>query len=376
MRASFLQGLVVTLAVGMIGCSAGGTETPFTGGSAGSGGSSGSGVNTGGHDTSPTGGSNPNGGTQALAGTGPEGGRAATGGAGPAGGGGAAPTGGGGAGGAGGRAAAGTGAGGRAAGGFGGSAAGGGGRAGAGGSAGAAATAGTSSAGTGSAGAPDFDCNTPMPTGGTAHTGSNVNGNADGLNYGIWTNGSGGTITTFADAHAFSTSWSNSQDFLAHLGLDFNSAKAYTAYGTILAQFTETKTGTSGGWSSIGIYGWMHNPCIEWYINEDSFDNLGARGGTMVTIDGGTYYLMTQQTTGTGGANACESGHTGSWTQIHSIRSMAHTCGTVTVSDHFAAWEAQGWTLGTLSMVHINIEVGGGTGSIEFPVANVTTTSK
>jgi hypothetical protein len=215
-----------------------------------------------------------------------------------------------------------------------------------------------------------------MPTGGTAHTGSNVNGNADGLNYGIWTNGAGGTITTFADAHAFSASWSNSSDFLAHLGLDFNSSKAYTAYGTILAQFTESKTGSSGGWSSIGIYGWMHSPCIEWYINEDSFDGLGPRGSVTATIDGGTYYLSMTQTTGTGGANACESGHTGSWTQIHSIRSMAHSCGTVTVSDHFAAWEQQGWTLGTLSSVHINVEVGGGTGSIQFPLANVTTTSK
>jgi len=48
----------------------------------------------------------------------------------------------------------------------------------------------------------------------------------------------------------------------------------------------------------------------------------------------------------------------------------------VTVSDHFKAWEAQGWTLGVLRSVHINVEVGGGTGSIEFPVAEVTTTSQ
>ena len=70
------------------------------------------------------------------------------------------------------------------------------------------------------------------------HTGSNINGTADGLNYGIWTNGSGGTITTFPNAHAFSASWNNSQDFLAHVGLDFNSSKAYTSYGTISAQFS------------------------------------------------------------------------------------------------------------------------------------------
>jgi hypothetical protein len=212
-----------------------------------------------------------------------------------------------------------------------------------------------------------------MPTGGTTTTGTNVNGKADGLNYGIWTNGSGGNITVFTNAHAFSASWDESKDFLAHVGLDFNTAKAYTVYGAILAQFVESKTGTSGTYSSIGIYGWMHNPCVEWYINEDAFGTLNKRGTATATIDGATYYLATTMTTGTGGANACETGHTGGWTQMISTRQTAHQCGTVTVSDHFAAWAKQGWSLGTLSSVHINVEVGGGTGSIQFPVANVTT---
>lgn len=215
-----------------------------------------------------------------------------------------------------------------------------------------------------------------MPTGGKTYTGSNVNGAANGLNYGIWTNGSGGSITVFTDAHAFSASWNESLNFLAHLGLDFNGSKSYTAYGTVKAQFSEKKSGTAGSWSMIGIYGWMHNPCIEWYINEDSFSTLYARGSVTATIDGSTYYLSTTTTTGTGGANACEAGHTGSWTQMISTRKTARQCGTVTVSDHFAAWAAQGWTLGNLTSVHINVEVGGGTGSIDFPVANVTTTSK
>jgi hypothetical protein len=216
-----------------------------------------------------------------------------------------------------------------------------------------------------------------MPTsGGTTKTGTSVYGTADGLNYGIWTNGSGGSITVFSDAHAFSTSWSESQDFLAHLGLDFNPAKVYTAYGTITAQFVEKKSGTAGGFSMIGMYGWMHSPCIEWYINEDSWNGLGGGGNVTATIDGATYYLRTVTTTGTGGANACESGHTGSWTQLISTRKTARQCGTITVSDHVAAWEKQGWALGTLTSVHINVEVGGGTGTIDFPVANVTTTSK
>ena len=165
-------------------------------------------------------------------------------------------------------------------------------------------------------------------------------------------------------------------DFLAHVGLDFNASKAYTAYGTIQAQFVESKTGSAGSFSSIGMYGCMHSPCVEWYINEDSFNGLGPRGSVTAVIDGATYYLTTSTTNGTGGANACESGHTGGWTNITSTRASGHQCGVVTVSDHFAAWAKQGWSLGTLASVHINVEVGGGTGSIQFPVANVTTTSK
>jgi hypothetical protein len=240
---------------------------------------------------------------------------------------------------------------------------------------GSTAAAGNTGTGGGAAGGGP-DCSATMPTGGTVHqyAGSYAtdNGTVAGLGWGMWSNGTGGSITIFANTQAFAASWNNSQDFLAHLGLDFSTPKATTAFTSIVAQFVETKSGTAGGYSSIGMYGWMHSPCIEWYINEDAYSGLHPTGTRTVTIDGATYYLTTSQTTGTGGANACESGHTGGWTNITSTRASAHTCGTVTVSDHFKAWAAQGWSLGTLASVHINVETGGGTGSIQFPVATVT----
>ena len=257
-----------------------------------------------------------------------------------------------------------------------------GGRGGGGGAAGRGGTGGTAGAtGTGGSlvdGGATVDCTATLPSGGTTYMGNNVNGMSDGLNYGIWSNSTnGGSITVFPNAHAFSASWNNSMDFLAHVGLDwYNASKPYTAYGTIQAEFSEVKSGTPGSFSSIGIYGWMHSPCIEWYINEDSYSSFVPKGSTTAMIDGEMYYLSTSQTNGTGGANDCESGHTGAWTNITATRAAHRTCGTVTVSDHFASWEAQGWMLGTLVSVHINVEVGGGMGTIDFPVANVTTTSK
>jgi endo-1,4-beta-xylanase len=314
---------------------------PASGGTTGSGGKSGSGGTTGSGGVTTTGGTTGSGGTIGTGG--------ATGAAGRAG-----MTGSGGAAGRGG-------------------VTGSGGAAGRGGITGSGGT--TGSGGAGTDGGVAVDCSATLPTGGNTYNGTNINGSADGLGYGIWTNGSGGSITVFPNAHAFSTSWNNSQDFLAHLGLDFNAAKAYTSYGTIQAQFSEVKSGSAGGFSSIGMYGWMHSPCVEWYINEDSFNGLAPRGGATAVIDGATYYLTTTTTNGTGGANDCEAGHSGGWTQMISTRQSARTCGNITVSDHFAAWANQGWSLGSLTSVHINVEVGGGSGSIQFPVANVTTTS-
>src|SRR5260221_166234 len=88
------------------------------------------------------------------------------------------------------------------------------------------------------------DCSATMPTGGTPKTGTDFQGNADGLAYGLWTNGSGGTITVFDNAHAFSANWDNSNNFLANVGLNFGASKKYSDYGKILAEFVETKTGT------------------------------------------------------------------------------------------------------------------------------------
>jgi hypothetical protein len=219
-----------------------------------------------------------------------------------------------------------------------------------------------------------------MPTGGTtctctAGSCSNCNtysgGVADGLNYGIWESGTGGTITYFKTAHAFSSTWGpSSADFLAHVGLDYGGTASYTTYGKIVAQFAESKTGTAGGYSSIGVYGWLQNPCVEYYIMEDSWQAFPT-SATTAAIDGSTYYMTNQTTHGTAGANAC-SGSVSQWTQLISRRATKRQCGTITVSDHFAAWEKQ-WPgmVGDVSSIHINVEVGGGQGTIDFPVASV-----
>jgi hypothetical protein len=233
-------------------------------------------------------------------------------------------------------------------------------------------TGGTTGGTGGTAGS--VNCNGTMPSGGTPHTSSNASGTAGGLSWSLWTNSGPGTMTTY-NVPAFSASWGGSGDFLARLGLEWgNSGRTYTQFGTITAQFAETKSGTAGGYSYVGVYGWSYSPCVEYYIIDDSYNTMPVNPGSTTNkgtanIDGGTYNLYTRSTTGTGGSRC--SG-VSSWMQFYSVRRTARTCGTISVTQHFDAWAAAGMPLGYMIEAKVLIEAGGGTGSIQFTTANVT----
>lgn len=62
------------------------------------------------------------------------------------------------------------------------------------------------------------------------------------------------------------------------------------------------------------------------------------------------------------------------WNQYYSIRTTARSCGTISLSEHFKAWEALGLEMGNLLEAKILVEVGGGSGRVDLPVANVMVT--
>jgi hypothetical protein len=163
---------------------------------------------------------------------------------------------------------------------------------------------------------------------------------------------------------------------LARIGFEWgNSGKSYESYGQITAQFSWKKSGDGGGYSYLGIYGWSTNPCVEWYIVDDAFNGLPFNPGNTtnkgtVNIDGSDYTLYLRNTTGTGGSR-CSSSIT-NWNQYYSMRKTARQCGTISVTKHFDAWKAAGLQLGTMLEAKILVEVGGGNGSVEVPVANMT----
>jgi hypothetical protein len=236
---------------------------------------------------------------------------------------------------------------------------------------------GGSSGGSGGGGSTIDACSmTTVPSGGTVVSSNNKAGKAAGMDWTIWSNGTGGSITYY-DVPAFSAAWNNSGDFLARIGLQWNASKTYDQYGTITAHFNYKKTGTGGGYSYIGVYGWSVSPCVEFYIVDDSYNknmpvNPGSTTKTVVTadtIDGSKYTFYTRPTTGTGGSKC---GSATNWTQFYSIRHQARQCGEISVSEHFKRWAAEGMTLGKMDQAQILVEVGGGTGTVDFTVASVT----
>ncbi len=238
-------------------------------------------------------------------------------------------------------------------------------------------TAGMTSAGP--SGPVELDCEAGMPTSGAQqHSGNGVGGEGN-LAWEIWSNTGEGELTTYS-VPAFSGSWNEAGGYLGRLGYEWGGFGSdpgpYETHGTITAQFVSNKTGTAGQYSYVGMYGWSVDPCVEWYVVDDSFNNMPINpGGTTnegeVDIDGGTYIMYTRPTTGSGGTR-CD-GVT-NWIQYYSVRKTARSCGQISLTAHFDAWKGLGMELGNLLEAKIIVEVGGGVGRVDFPIANVFTT--
>jgi hypothetical protein len=219
---------------------------------------------------------------------------------------------------------------------------------------------------------PPLDCNNqPALTGGTQSCNVNASGTIDGQNWFMWYSGSNGCMTTFPQG-GFRATWNNSGDYLARSGLQFDETKTFDQYGTIGADMAFTKTGTGGGYSFIGIYGWSNDPPIEYYIVQHSLQNgvttpYGTTQRGQFNVDGATYRIYSgakqNQPSIHGNAN---------FTQYFSVRQTPRTCGHVSITEHFKAWASMGLPLGKLYEAKILVEAGGGSGSVNFTTAYVS----
>jgi len=231
-----------------------------------------------------------------------------------------------------------------------------------------------------------LDCNAEMPTTGAQLQSGNGTGGQANLAWEIWSNTGRGELTTY-NVPAFTASWNEAGGYLGRLGYEWGgfggNPVPHEQLGTITAHFASRRTGTAGTYSYIGMYGWSTDPCVEWYIVDDSFNYMPGSannrpinpGNTnlvdQVDLDDGTYLIYTRPTTGTGGTRCAGATQ---WIQYYSVRTTPRVCGQISLTEHFEAWESLGMDLGNLLEAKILVEVGGGTGRVDLPVANVTVT--
>ncbi len=179
---------------------------------------------------------------------------------------------------------------------------------------------------------------------------SNETGTHGGYDYEYWKDTGNGSMT-LKDGGAFSCQWSNINNILFRKGRKFNETQTHQQIGNITVQYGVDYR--PSGNSYLCVYGWTVDPLVEYYIVESWGDwrppGAGSKG--TINVDGGTYdvYETTrnQQPSIKG---------TATFQQYWSVRTSKKTSGTISVSEHFNAWERMGMRMGKMYEVALTIE--------------------
>ena len=153
--------------------------------------------------------------------------------------------------------------------------------------------------------------------------------------------------------------------FYSDYGYEYSSGIKAMDLGPISVDYDaehSSKPMNNNGNSRLGVHGWLKDPLVEYYIIDNWIDWRPSddKSETFV-IDGGEYdvFKLVHYS-----GDIMSSG--ASFTQYFSIRKDKRTSGTITVSDHFKAWESLGWEIGGLYSVCLNVEGWESAGSAEI----------
>lgn len=175
-------------------------------------------------------------------------------------------------------------------------------------------------------------------------------GTHDGYDYELWKD-SGDTAMTLGEAGAFSCSWSNISNALFRKGLKFDETQTYGGLGNISITY-ECDYNPDGN-SYLCVYGWTVDPLVEYYIVDSwgSWRPPGAIPKGTITVDGGDYHVY--ETTR---VEQPSIKGTATFQQYWSVRTEKRTSGTISVSEHFQAWESLGMPMGKMYEAALLIE--------------------
>jgi len=203
----------------------------------------------------------------------------------------------------------------------------------------------------------------------------------------MWNEKKQGTASmTLGVDGTYKCSWDGINNVLFRAGRKYNKTQTHSQIGVFSIEYEAPvfNPGTTSGSSNayLSVYGWVSggssDTLIEYYIIEakGEFDpgtakeatQVGPSGG--VTIDGGTYKLYTVPKT-----NAPSIEGDKNFVQYFSIRTSNRTGGTISVSEHFKAWNSAGLTSindGKLYEVALKVESYGGTAGKSKGNAEIT----
>lgn len=172
---------------------------------------------------------------------------------------------------------------------------------------------------------------------------NNEIGSHCGYTYEYWKDQGTGCLDLTSDG--FSVEWSNINNLLGRKGLRPGSMNQIVTY--------EANYQPDGN-SYLCVYGWTQNPLVEYYI-VDSWGTWRPPGGEghmgTVNSDGGTYDIYRTQR-----VNQPSIEGTATFYQYWSVRTEKRASGTITVANHFDAWQSQGMNMGSLYEVSMCVE--------------------
>ncbi|KIX94491.1 uncharacterized protein Z520_09877 [Fonsecaea multimorphosa CBS 102226] len=179
-------------------------------------------------------------------------------------------------------------------------------------------------------------------------------GTNNGYFYSFYTDGGGTVSYNNGAGGSYTTQWTNCGNFVAGKGWMPGSARNVLALDVLLFLFSHIRPSTTTAPSAplampyLSVYGWTTGPLVEYYILESYGTYNPASSGLtykgQVQSDGGTYNIYTAQR-----VNAPSIQGTATFTQYWSVRTAKRVGGTVTTSNHFAAWAKLGMHLGTFN---------------------------
>jgi hypothetical protein len=176
---------------------------------------------------------------------------------------------------------------------------------------------------------------------------SNQTGNQGGYFYTFWTDGGGSVSMTLGSGGQFSVQWSNCGNFVVGKGWNPGGSRSITW------------SGSASGSQYFGVYGWLQNPLIEYYIPRSG----GSRVGTY-TVNGTTWTLNTEQR-----VNKPSIEGTATFTQFFCSGGGQP----IDMGGHISGWKSLGQSVGNHNYQVVAVEGwGGSSGSADVTVGGGT----